>query len=75
MFILSSILPIVQIVISVAMITVILLQQRGEGLGIAFGGSDASYHTKRGIEKALSITTVILVFLFALTSVLMLLLE
>ena len=57
------------------MITVILLQQKEGGLGAVFGGGDASYHTKRGFEKALSIATVILVFLFTLTSVLMLLLE
>lgn len=75
MSILSSILPIVQIVISAAMIAAILLQQRGGGLGAVFGGSDASYHTKRGFEKALFIITVVLAVFFILTSIGILILE
>jgi len=64
----TQILPIAQIVVSVLLIIAILLQQKGGGLGNAFGGIGASYHTKRGFEKILFILTVVLaVLFFALT--------
>lgn len=52
-------LDIVQIVISVLLITVIILQAKGTGLGSAFGGG-GSYHTKRGAEKFLFTATIVL---------------
>lgn len=67
---LANILPIIQVVISAVLITAILLQQRGGGLGIAFGGSGASYHTKRGFEKILFTTTIIFGILFVIVSLL-----
>jgi preprotein translocase subunit SecG len=55
---------IIQIVISVLLIVVILLQNRGAALGGVFGGSNAVFLTKRGIEKKLFILTIILAILF-----------
>lgn len=59
-----------QIIISIALITTILLQQRGAGgsaiLGGGGGGGD--YYTKRGFEKILFISTIILSALFILTA-------
>lgn len=55
---------IIQIVISVLLIIVILLQNRGAALGGVFGGSNAVFLTKRGIEKKLFILTIILAVLF-----------
>jgi len=66
----SSILPIIQISISIALITTILLQQRGAGSSAIFGGggSGSSYYTKRGFEKILFISSIILAGLFMVTA-------
>lgn len=55
---------IAQIVVSILLIVAILLQNRGAGLGSAFGGSGGVYLTKRGLEKKLFIATIILAVLF-----------
>lgn len=57
-------LQIAQIIISILLIIVILLQNRGTGLGSAFGGTGGVYLTKRGLEKKLFIATIILAVLF-----------
>ena len=65
---------IAQIVIAVILVILILLQQRGTGLGGIFGGGGEVFRTKRGIEKKLHYLTIILVILFlglALTSVIL----
>lgn len=63
------ILPIIQVVISVLLVTAIMLQQRGTGLSGAFGGGGGeSYHTKRGIEKILFTSTIVLASLFLLST-------
>ncbi|OQB18775.1 MAG: preprotein translocase subunit SecG [Parcubacteria group bacterium ADurb.Bin192] len=64
------ILPIIQIVLSVLLVTAILLQQRGTGLGAAFGGEGAVYRTKRGLEKGLFYATIGLSVLFFATAIL-----
>ena len=64
------ILNIIQIIVSVILIAVILLQNRGTGLGAAFGGEGTIYRTKRGLEKSLHIATIVLVIIFLATSVL-----
>jgi preprotein translocase subunit SecG len=57
-------LNIAQIVLSVALILVILLQVRGGGLGGIFGQPDTVYRTRRGLEKSLFQITIVLVVLF-----------
>ncbi|MDQ5931447.1 MAG: preprotein translocase subunit SecG [Patescibacteria group bacterium] len=57
-------LNIVQIVISVLLIVAILLQQKGVGLGAAFGGSSNVYSTKRGVDKILFRATIVLAVLY-----------
>ena len=57
-------LQITQIIISLLLILVILLQNRGTGLGSAFGGGGGVYLTKRGLEKKLFIATIVLVIIF-----------
>lgn len=64
----QNILYIVQIIISVLLIVCILLQQKGSGLGAAFGGDSAVYRTKRGAEKFIFRLTIILSFLFLATA-------
>lgn len=57
-------LNIIQIVISVLLSASILLQQKGVGLGAAFGGSSNIYSTKRGVDKILFRATIVLSVLF-----------
>ena len=65
-------LSIAQIVLSVVLILVILLQVRGGGLGGIFGQSGSVYRTKRGVEKTLFQLTIVLVVLFLIISIVML---
>lgn len=65
----TDILGIAQIIISVLLIAAILLQQRGTGSSAIMGGSSASYYTKRGFEKVLFVSTIVLVILFLATAV------
>lgn len=64
-----DIITILQAIVSLFLITAILLQARGIGLGTTFGQVGDSYHSKRGIEKFLFILTVILAALFLLLSI------
>lgn len=67
----SSVIPYIQIVISVLLILAILLQHSGAQNGGALSGGDASssvFHTRRGLEKLLFIATIVLGVLFAVTS-------
>ena len=66
---------IIQIVVAIALIGVILLQQQGSGLGISWGGSGASYHTRQGLEKLLFRLTIVLIVVFVGLAVWTLLLE
>ena len=59
---------IAQIIVSILLITSILLQNRGAGVGGIFGGSGGVYLTKRGIEKKLFVLTIILAIIFVLLS-------
>ncbi|HRY31096.1 MAG TPA: preprotein translocase subunit SecG [Candidatus Paceibacterota bacterium] len=68
----ATILPIIQIVISVLLIAGILLQLNSAGMGGALGGSDnvdAGYHTRRGAEKWFFNGTIILAILFVIVSI------
>jgi protein translocase SecG subunit len=57
---------ILQAVVAILLIASILTQNRGSGLGAVFGGDFGGYHTKRGFEKFLFRTSVVLGILFAL---------
>lgn len=63
---------IAQIIISVALIAVVLLQVRGGGLGGIFGQADTVYRTRRGIEKTLFNLTIVLAVLFIAVALLIL---
>lgn len=61
----KNILIIIQLILAVALIVVILLQNRGAGLSGVFGGSGGGvYRTKRGLEKILFYATIIFAILF-----------
>ena len=73
----TTALPYIQIVLSALLIGAILLQQTSSNAGGALGGSDAlgSYHTRRGAEKVLFNSTVILAVLFAISALVALFLK
>ncbi len=58
----------IQIIVSVVLLLAILLQSKGTGLGSAFGGGGEIYRTKRGVEKILYLSTIVLVIIFLLSS-------
>ncbi len=75
---LSDALQIIQIILSVAMVVVIILQARGLGLGSLFGGGDSGMgitKTRRGLEKTLFQITIILGALFLLNAVIQLMIQ
>jgi len=67
-FLNSMILNIIQIIVSILLMLAILIQNRGTGLGAAFGGEGNIYRTKRGAEKILHIATIILAAIFMITA-------
>ncbi|MCB0195293.1 MAG: preprotein translocase subunit SecG [Anaerolineae bacterium] len=65
-------LQIIQIILSITLIVLILLQGKGAGLGGIFGGDGGVYRTKRGVEKTLHQATIglsLLFFVLALVTV------
>ena len=58
-----SVMNIVQIVVSLILIAVILIQVKGQGSGF-FGAAESSYHTRRGMEKTLFQFTIFMLVLF-----------
>ena len=63
-------LAVAQILITIALITSILFQLHGGGLGGIFGQPDSVYRTRRGVEKTLFRLTIILSVVFVVFAVL-----
>ncbi len=61
---------IAQIIVSVVLILVLLVQVRGGGLGGIFGQADTTFRTRRGLEKTLFQFTIVLVVVFVALAVL-----
>ncbi|MBD3250742.1 MAG: preprotein translocase subunit SecG [Candidatus Pacebacteria bacterium] len=54
-----------QIVISIILIALILLQaQSGTGLGGSWSGGGETYHTRRGVEKLVFWATIVFIVIF-----------
>lgn len=68
-------LKILQIIFALLLTLFVLLQQRGSGLGMAFGGEGNVYRSRRGIEKFLFIATIAVAVLFCATALLTVLLS
>lgn len=68
-------LMIIQIILSVIIVSTILLQSQGSGLGAAMGGGGETYHTRRGLEKVIYYTSIVCVVLFAANSIALLMLR
>lgn len=64
-------LSILQIIVSVALVILILLQERSSGTSGIFGGSGEGniYQRRRGLERLIFLGTAVLVALFAALSI------
>ena len=58
----------IQIILGILLILVIIIQQKGSGLGTSFGGDMSFYRTKRGAEKLLFYMTIVIAVLFIVLS-------
>ena len=69
MELLVNILPWIQVTLGIILIGIVLVQQSSAGVGGAFGGSDGGgvSHTRRGAEKFLFQTTIVLGIIFTLS--------
>lgn len=64
----KAIISLIQIILGILLILVIIVQQKGSGLGSAFGGDLSFYRTKRGAEKLLFYATIAIALIFILAS-------
>lgn len=64
----NNLTTVIQMVLGLILIGLILLQTKGTGLGSTFGGDMGFYRTKRGFEKILFRSTILIVALFLITS-------
>lgn len=67
-------LQIITLVIAILLVVSILLQQRGSGLGDAFGGDSSVFSSRRGIEKVLFYMTIVFGSSFVILAILLLVL-
>ena len=67
---LSIYLNIIQIIVSVALIALTVMQSKGASGGRLFGSEGSVYRTRRGIEKTFFSVTIILAVVFFLMSLL-----
>jgi len=65
----KSVISLIQIILAILLAGLIILQAKGTGLGSTFGGDLGFYSSKRGAEKIIFITTIVVAFLFFLFSV------
>jgi preprotein translocase subunit SecG len=65
----STYLNIVQIIVSIVVIVVVLLQSRGSGFSATFSSDTSIYRTRRGVERTLFNATIALAVLFIAVSV------
>ena len=64
----ESFLHIAQVLVSILLVTIILIQIRGQGSGF-FGSGQASFRTRRGVERTLFQFTIVLAVLFTLLAI------
>ncbi len=62
-------LKIFQIILAVLLMIVVLMQQKGSGLGMVFGGESNFYRSRRGIENMLHWATIVIAVLFCIIAI------
>ena len=65
----ANVLKIIEVIFAIILVIVVLLQQKGSGLGLVFGGDSNFFRSRRGIENLLHWTTIIVAVLFCGTAV------
>ena len=74
----SNALQIIQVILAVALVVIIILQAKGQGLGSLFGGGDSGMgitKTRRGLDRTLFQITIILSALFLLNAVIQIMIQ
>lgn len=73
----KTILSVIQIIAAIAVIVLVLLQERGSGVSESFGGTSTGGFApqRRGLEKVAHIATIVGLSLFAATSLAILLIH
>lgn len=69
------VIQLIQIVITLALTGLVLIQGKGAGLSSTFGGSFAFHKSKRGVEKVVLFLTILLGILIVLNSFALVLLK
>ncbi len=64
-----SYLNVAEIIVSIVLILLFLLQVRGGGLGGIFGSPDTVFRTRRGVERTLFRLTIVLLVIFITISI------
>jgi protein translocase SecG subunit len=65
----------ITVISAILMVVSILVQNRGQSLGVSFGGDNSSYRSKRGSELVLYNATIVLAIIFTLSIILSILLK
>ncbi len=66
----TTYLNIAQIIVSVTLIALVILQRKGGSVGRMFGGGGGSvFRTRRGVEKVMFQITIVVIMLFFLISI------
>ena len=65
----------ITVISAVLMVIAILVQNRGQSLGVSFGGDNSSYRSKRGSELVIYNATIVLAIIFTLSIILSILLK
>jgi protein translocase SecG subunit len=60
----DTLISVIQIILSAILIGAVLIQQKGGASSGLFGGSTNVYSTKRGVDKILHYTTIVIAVLF-----------
>jgi preprotein translocase subunit SecG len=71
-------LQVIQVILSITLVIVIILQAKGQGLGSLFGGGDSGMgitKTRRGLERTLFQITIVLIALFLINAILQLMIQ
>lgn len=67
---LFNLITILQIILGITLVILVIIQQRGGGLGVLSGTSTQYYGTRRGLEKLVFIGTIITGTLFIILNLL-----
>jgi preprotein translocase subunit SecG len=65
---LRDFLALAQILVSLVVIVLVLLQVKGTGFGAALGGQDSTFRTRRGLQRTLFRLTIVIFAVFILIS-------